>query len=138
MGDSTDKPAIASPSQQNSRLRAIRLKIGPGEREIEMPLIKSIYLGRLDPASAVLPEIDLTDYGALTTSVSRRHARIFKQKNKVVIEDLGSVNGTFVNGRRLVPYLPETLNDGDTMQLSKLLIEVKIMRMRQEASTKLQ
>ena len=65
MNDSIDKPAIASLSQQKSRPRAIRLKIGPGEREIEIPLLKSIHLGRLDPASAVLPEIDLTDYGAI-------------------------------------------------------------------------
>jgi hypothetical protein len=58
--------------------------------------------------------------------VSRRHASIFKQGLGVVVEDLGSVNGTFVNGKRLDPYLPEPLRDGDTLQLGKLLIKVII------------
>ena len=35
------------------------------------------------------------------SEVSRRHSRIFKQGNNYVIEDLGSTNGTFVNGQRL-------------------------------------
>ena len=38
--------------------------------------------------------------------VSRRHARIFKQGNNYVLEDLGSTNGTMVNGQRLMgPYV---------------------------------
>jgi len=44
----------------------------------------------------------------------------------VVIEDLGSINGTFVNGKRLAPYLPETLSNGDIVQIGRLLIEVEL------------
>lgn len=50
-----------------------------------------------------------------------------KQSGTVVIEDLASVNGTFLNGKRLDPYLPEPLKDGDTVYLGKVLIEVKII-----------
>jgi pSer/pThr/pTyr-binding forkhead associated (FHA) protein len=39
---------------------------------------------------------------------------------------LGSANGTFINGKKLVPYLFESLNDGDLLQLGTLLIKVKI------------
>jgi pSer/pThr/pTyr-binding forkhead associated (FHA) protein len=60
--------------------------------------------------------------------VSRRHARILKQGGMVVVEDMGSINGTFINGKRLDPYLPEVLNDGDILQLGKLKIEVKIRK----------
>ena len=43
-----------------------------------------------------------------------------------MVEDLGSINGTFINGKRLAPYLPEALHDGDQLQLGKLLIEVEL------------
>jgi pSer/pThr/pTyr-binding forkhead associated (FHA) protein len=74
----------------------------------------------------VFPEIDLSADGDLAKSVSRRHARILKQRNKVLVEDLGSINGTFINGKKLVPYLPETLSDGDLLQLGKLPVEIRI------------
>lgn len=49
--------------------------------------------------------------------VSRRHARIFFQNGSYVVEDLGSTNGTFVNGQRLTgPYIlrpGEMLNFGE-------------------------
>ena len=97
-----------------------------------MPLDKVIRLGRLCPAASVFPEIDLSDYGVPAKSISRRHARILRQDSRVVVEDLDSINGTFINGERLDPYLPETLNDGDILQLGRLLIEVKIIKMRPE------
>jgi hypothetical protein len=45
--------------------------------------------------------------------ISRRHARLFMQGNNFVIEDLGSTNGTAVNGQRLIgPYI---LRPGETV-----------------------
>jgi pSer/pThr/pTyr-binding forkhead associated (FHA) protein len=91
-----------------------------------MPLNVITHLGRVDAASSVFPEVDLSNDSDMSHGVSRRHARILKQGGTVVIEDMGSINGTFVNGRRLDPYLPEVLNDGDILQLGKLQIEIKI------------
>jgi FHA domain len=107
---------------------AIRLKIGARQREIEMPLSVITHLGRVDAAASVFPEVDLSDDSDASHGVSRRHARILKQSGMVVVEDMGSINGTFVNGKRLDPYLPEVLNDGDLLQLGKLKIEVKIKK----------
>jgi hypothetical protein len=45
--------------------------------------------------------------------ISRRHARLFQQGNSYVLEDLGSTNGTFVNGQRLMG--PNVLRPGDTV-----------------------
>lgn len=105
---------------------AIRLHITDSGREIEATLTKAVHLGRLDPASDVFPEIDLTNDNGLEKGVSRRHARILKREGTVVVEDLGSINGTFINGKRLAPYLPEVLHDGDQLQLGKLLVEVQL------------
>ncbi len=48
--------------------------------------------------------------------VSRHHARIMRQGLRYVIEDLGSKNGTFVNGQRLIE--PHALEDGDCIQVA--------------------
>jgi diguanylate cyclase (GGDEF)-like protein len=53
--------------------------------------------------------IKLSDDG-----ISRRHARILVQGSKVVIEDLGSANGMFINGARVASA---ALKDGDQIQL---------------------
>jgi predicted component of type VI protein secretion system len=49
--------------------------------------------------------------------ISRRHARVFFQNNGYIIEDLGSTNGTFVNGQKISgPYLlrpGEVVNFGE-------------------------
>jgi hypothetical protein len=126
MGETTDVHGIVSPFQHQAGPRTIRLKIGDSKREVEVLLDKVIHLGRVDPASNVFPEVDLTRDDPLAKSISRRHIRILKQGDMVVVEDLGSINGTFINGKRLDPYLPELIADGDKLQLGRLLIEVKI------------
>jgi pSer/pThr/pTyr-binding forkhead associated (FHA) protein len=122
----SDEEGALEPTAQGSGPLAVRLRIGESGREIEVPLNKAIHLGRLDPASDVFPEIDLSEDGGLEKGVSRRHARILKREGTVVAEDLGSINGTFINGKRLAPYLPEALHDGDQLQLGKLLIEIEL------------
>jgi hypothetical protein len=107
---------------------AILLKIGPHRREVELPLRQTIHLGRKDPKVDVYPEVDLSNDGDSARAVSRRHARIFKQEDKVVVEDLRSTNGTFVNGRKLHPLTCLVLHDGDLVQLGTLQIEVRIRR----------
>lgn len=112
--------------QQGSGPMTLRLKIGGHQREVQVVLNKVIHLGRLDPPSNIFPEIDLTPDGVQSQGVSRRHASIFKQGTGVVVEDMGSINGTFVNGKRLDPYLSEPLKDGDTLRLGRLLIKVSL------------
>ncbi len=51
------------------------------------------------------------------TEVSRKHARIFKFKNKFFIEDLDSTNGTFLNGRDITK--PQALSDGDLVTIGE-------------------
>ncbi len=106
--------------------RAIRLKIGDRRREIEVPLNKVIYLGRIDPGFDVFPDVDLSEYGP-GISISRRHASIQKRENRVVVEDRGSINGTFLNGQRLSPFMPQPVNSGDTLYLGRLRLEIEIM-----------
>jgi diguanylate cyclase (GGDEF)-like protein len=53
------------------------------------------------------------------TEISRRHARIIRRAGEVLVEDLGSTNGTFVNGE---PVDQQALNDGDKIQVGTTTI----------------
>src|SRR5574339_669935 len=78
-------------------------------------------LGRRDPMSNIFPEVDLSKYDP-QTKISRRHARIWKQGDKFLVEDLGSSNGTMLTvmgsgTMRLTPHKPQLLTTGDRIKL---------------------
>ncbi len=100
--------------------------VPPSGRQLTLPAEGEAVIGRLDATRGVFPNIDLTPEGGLEGGVSRRHARIHKQKAQYFIEDLGSANGTFLNGQRLTPYLPHPLHDGDELQLGRVRIQVSV------------
>ena len=56
--------------------------------------------------------------------VSRMHAQISIENEEVVVKDLYSGNGTYVNGRRLIPNEPERLNNGDVITFAASLYRV--------------
>lgn len=54
---------------------------------------------------------------------SEFHFRIGVQDGNVVVNDLGSTNGTYVNGRRVT--VPTTVGKGDSVQIGKTIFEVR-------------
>ena len=81
-------------------------------------------LGRLSEGQPIMPDIDLTPYQAYASGVSRLHAVVKRDNNRVAVMDLGSSNGTYVNGRRLNPHTEESLSHGDIVALGKLKIQI--------------
>jgi hypothetical protein len=81
-------------------------------------------LGRLSEGQPIMPDIDLTPYQAYASGVSRLHAVVKREDNRVAVMDLGSSNGTYVNGRRLNPHTEESLSHGDIVALGKLKIQI--------------
>jgi pSer/pThr/pTyr-binding forkhead associated (FHA) protein len=59
-------------------------------------------------------------------SVSRSHARIIVQNSTVTIEDVGSTNGTFVNGQKLTPQVAVPLGDGAEVTFGSTKLTVRI------------
>jgi serine/threonine-protein kinase len=77
------------------------------------------HVGRWDPDGGAFPEIDLTEDDP-EAKISRKHARFFVEEGAYFLEDLGSLNGTFVNrGARLLPGQPVGVKDGDEVLLGK-------------------
>jgi pSer/pThr/pTyr-binding forkhead associated (FHA) protein len=105
--------------------KTLVLSIEEGGR-IELPLSKEVVIGRLDASHAVFPDVDLSNEQGAEKGVSRRHARISRRDDQVFIEDLNSLNGTFLNATRLVPELPYPVKGGDQVQLGKLILTVDL------------
>ncbi len=73
-------------------------------------------VGRVDPVTGIRPDVDLTELDT-QRSVSRRHAKIVRLGPEFeVVEEIGTMNGTFVNGRRLATGHPIPLHDGDRVR----------------------
>jgi pSer/pThr/pTyr-binding forkhead associated (FHA) protein len=84
---------------------------------IEIPLqLTRIRLGK--PNTNWLPDIDLSTFPN-SDIVSRSHLEIRLEDNNYFIEDLGSANGTYLNGSRLRPFTPYQLRVGDKIDLGK-------------------
>jgi molybdenum cofactor synthesis domain-containing protein len=116
-----------APGEEVTVPLGLKLTIPDNGPEMEVPLTEEVNIGRFDPASGSFPDVDLTSYGGLEKGISRYHAKITRRESGVFIEDLASINGTFVNRKKLAPYVPERLRNGDELRLSKLILRVSFV-----------
>ena len=80
-------------------------------------------IGRADPVTGILPDIDLTPVD-LNRSVSRRHAKIVKRGNEYcVLEEVGTVNGTYVNEQRIPTGTPVPVHNGDMLKIGLIAMK---------------
>jgi hypothetical protein len=83
-------------------------------------------VGRWDPETGAFPEVDL-DADDPEAKVSRKHALIRLDAGKITIEDIGSLNGTYVNRQpRLQPGSPLDLKNGDEIIIGKTFLKLSI------------
>src|SRR5574341_529870 len=72
--------------------------------------------------------LDLSAHNAIDLGVSRKHIRLMRSNATVMVEDLGTLNGTYLNGQKLSPGQTHVLCDGDELRLGKMLIAVNFER----------
>ena len=89
---------------------------------LPIPHQDEVLIGRSDPTTNTLVDIDLTAQGGVGRGVSRQHARLVPGSTGWMIEDLRSTNGTQVNHQPLPPYQPWPLEDGDRLDLGDLTL----------------
>jgi hypothetical protein len=116
------------PGEEVTSPLGLKLTMPDSRRSLEVSLTKGVNIGRLDAVSATFPDVDLADYSGLKKGVSRRHAKIIRREGRVFIEDLGSINGTFLNRKKLTPYFPRLLKNGDELRLGKLILRVSFTK----------
>jgi hypothetical protein len=83
-------------------------------------------IGRVSEGQPIMPDIDLSPYHAYAAGVSRLHGVIKRDGNRIIFIDLGSANGTYINGKRLNPNVEQVINHGDIIALGKLKLQVLI------------
>lgn len=118
------KPNLKSTSPMMSAGAHISLHLVESGQILPLAEWNEISLGRVAKGQPIMPDIDLTPYKAYENGVSRLHALLKLVNKHVLILDLGSSNGTYVNGNRLVPSVENPLNHGDLIHLGKLKIQI--------------
>lgn len=107
---------VAAPRPAAVPLQQARFRISTPRGTWEFPLANlPCRIGRRDPSQNHFPELDLADYDR--GHASRRHAVIERRGNQYVLTDVGSVNGTLLNGVRLPAHRPQTLKAGDRVRI---------------------
>lgn len=101
------RSAPAAGVEWEARLTLVEAAPADGRPGRVVPLDGEVTIGRRPPAEIVL----------LDDAVSGQHARLTHRQGEWVVEDLGSTNGTYVNGRRLTG--PVTLRPGDLVVTGK-------------------
>jgi serine/threonine-protein kinase len=113
------------PSVVRPRAKVVVVRGGRVGREFPVTDAEAM-IGRWDAERGIFPEIDLDEEDP-DAKVSRRHARIFYKDGRFWIEDLGSLNGTFVNrGPRLGPGQAVPLRHGDEIIVGKTFLRFLI------------
>lgn len=126
----TEKPAEAPPAAPAAAPAAFKAKlkvVRGGRKDHEFPLEEGNNLvGRWDPETGSFPEVDL-DADDPEAKISRKHALIRVADGKITVEDIGSLNGTYVNrGARLQPGNPVELKSGDEIIIGKTFLKLTI------------
>ena len=96
-----------------------------GHRQLILPVAAVVEVGRLGGTEDAQSTLDLSPFGALEKSVSRRHLSIRRWKSLIYVADLGSTNGTWLNGQRLFPNGERLLCSNDELRLSHLTLRVQ-------------
>ena len=101
-----------APPSARGRLPTVTLVAQPGGKAVQ-----------LFQATTVIGRASECDFVLRAADVSKHHCRIVVQENQVVLEDLGSSNGTCVNGRRVKRA---RLRDGDELDVGGHLFRVRL------------
>jgi hypothetical protein len=95
------------------------IRIAATGDSLPLEMRNRMVIGRGETGGLNQAHVDLTPYHGRELGVSRRHAVLYRMKNSLFLDDLGSSNGSYLNGQRLTPGQPRLLRNGDELRLGK-------------------
>ena len=91
-----------------------------------LELCGDVLVGRA--ADGIRPDLDLTPYAGMELGVSRQHALLRPTTSRLLVLDMGSANGTYLNARALDEANPVAeVTDGDILSFGGLHLKVWII-----------
>lgn len=103
----------------------IELRVVGTAATIRVQVHEAMMIGRADPSRGIVPAVDLTPHSGQSLGVSRQHAVILVKDNRIYIKDLGSVNGTSLNGAALSAQGEYRLRHGDELTIGQIRLQVR-------------
>ncbi|PKO03571.1 MAG: hypothetical protein CVU43_02265 [Chloroflexi bacterium HGW-Chloroflexi-5] len=89
---------------------------------------KDFTVGRAVEGQSILPDVDVSAYDAFSLGVSRMHVSLRILNGEVYVMDLGSSNGTKINGQKIVQHVEYSVSHGDLITLGRLKMQVLLIR----------
>jgi len=129
-GISAPPPADAAPTVPPATHGTLQAEakayfISPSTGNVFPVFSNEALLGRFDSVTGQSPEVDLTKEDQ-SRNISRRHARLVVKDGKFFIaEEIGTMNGTFLNGKKLTNGVLTPIKDGDEITLCRLVLNFK-------------
>jgi hypothetical protein len=122
--DPQQNPAVATPGTAQFPSGGVLRMEDVDSRQTMLFFPKDeLYIGRQESGHEK-PDMDLSMWGAFHRGVSREHALLIRTTSQLLLSDLDSTNGTFVNGERLNPDEPQVLHSGDEVTFGSLTVRV--------------
>jgi pSer/pThr/pTyr-binding forkhead associated (FHA) protein len=116
-----------TPSSKNVSKARAYLEANSGQT---FPLDSNeVLVGRKDPKHNIFVDIDLTPLDSRRI-VTRKHAIFEKKNNQWTLTDLGSVNGTWLNGHKLEVRQSYPLQDADEMVFGRNGVVLKFLNQK--------
>ena len=108
-------PAAAPRTARRKKKEQPQLLVITADRNVgaRYMLVDDVRIGRADNCSVLIDD----------TYASQQHARIYQNNGGFFVEDLGSTNGTYVNGRKI--SYPLELRVGDRIKIGKTVFEFR-------------
>ena len=99
-----------------------RLVSPDGKQEYFLNREGDTLVGRSDPVTGITPDIDLTPLDT-QRSTSRRHAKLYQMSgNYYLMEEIGVMNGTFINETRVATGTPVPVTNGDILKFGLVVL----------------
>lgn len=92
-----------------------------------VPFHEPMVIGRAERGASDGPDIDLAPFDAAQNGVSRHHARLEPCDGSVLLTDLNSMNGTYLNDMHITPHHSYPLSENDEVRLGKLVVFIGVI-----------